>query len=125
MAEVLESRHLWNPAVALRRMGEDIDLLSSVVDYFLEDFPNLLQDLTERIDASDAEEACRLAHSLKGLCSNFEAAAATQAGAVLEAACTDENFEEALELISPLTEQLRQLTLVLTEWKESNSNLAA
>ncbi len=125
MAEVSESGHLWHPAVALRRMGEDSELLSSIVDYFLEDFPNLLQGLTERIDASDAEEACRLAHSLKGLCSNFDAEAATQAGAVLEAACADENFEEASELISPLTEQLRQLTLVLRAWKESNSNLAA
>lgn len=121
MSDVPEHGDLWNPTVALRRMGADADLLSSMVDYFLEDSPTLLQDLKKRIDAGDAAEACGVAHSLKGLCSNFEAAAATRAGAVLETACTVETLDAASALISPLTEQLRQLSLALTAWRASYS----
>ena len=120
VSEVIEPRELWNPIVVLRRMGADVDLLSSMVDYFLEDSPLLIEELKQRIDAGDAGEACRVAHSLKGLCSNFEAEAATRAGAVVEAACFAERLDEASALIAPLTEQVRQLSLALTGWKESN-----
>jgi len=102
-------------------MGADADLLSSMVDYFLEDSPSLLQELKLRIDAGDAIEACRVAHSLKGLCSNFEAEAAIRAGALVEAACSSENLDDASALTAPLTVQLRQLSSALTAWKESNS----
>ncbi len=121
VSEVQEFSDRWNPAVTLRRMGADVDLLSSMVDYFLEDYPSLLQDLKERIDVGDAGEACRAAHSLKGLCSNFEAEAATRAGALVEAACAAETLDEASVLVGPLAEQLRQLSLALSAWKESNS----
>ncbi len=122
VSEVPE-RDLWHPSVALRRMGGDTDLLSSMVDYFLEDSPALLLTLKERIDASDVAEASRVAHSLKGLCANFEAEAATRVGASIEAACTSEKLDEAAALISPLTEQLHLLAHALTVWKETNSQV--
>jgi HPt (histidine-containing phosphotransfer) domain-containing protein len=117
MSESIEPGKLWNPAVALRRMGSDCDLLCCMVDYFLEDSQLLLRDLKLRIDAGDAPEACRLAHSLKSLCCNIEAEAATQAAAFAESACMEENLDEASASIPPLTEQLHQLSLVLEIWK--------
>ena len=121
VSEAPKSRDLWHPAVVLRRMGSDADLLCSMVDYFLEDSPSLLRDLKKRIEAGDAAEACRVAHSLKGLCLNFDAEAATQVGALLESACIAKKLDEASELISPLTEELRQLSIALTDWRELNS----
>ena len=115
---------VWYPSVALRRMGGDAELLSSMVEYFLEDSPALLLTLKERIDASDVAEACRIAHSLKGLCANFEAETVTRFGALIEAACASGKFDEASALIPPLTEQLRLLVLALTAWKEASSQPA-
>ena len=117
MSESIESGKLWNPTVALRRMGADSDLLCCMVDYFLEDSQLLLRDLKLRIDAGDAPEACRLAHSLKSLCCNIEAESATQAAAFAEAACREEALDAASALIPPLTEQLHQLSLALAIWK--------
>lgn len=121
VSESIEPYKLWNPDVALRRMGADTELLHTMVDYFLEDSLLLLQELRERIDAGDTAEASRIAHSLKGLCSNFEAKAATRVGAAVEAACMAGTLAEASSLIPTLTEQLSQLSHALMEWKESHS----
>jgi two-component system sensor histidine kinase/response regulator len=124
VSEVLNPSDLWNPTVALRRMGADADLLASMVDYFLEDCPALLEELKQRLEAADESEATRVVHSLKGLCANFEAEAATRAAASVEAACIASQLDEASGLVLPLTEQLRELSLALTVWKESNSEAA-
>ena len=121
VSESSEPHQPWNPDIALRRMGADTNLLCTMIDYFLEDSLILLQELKQRIDAGDAAEASRLAHSLKGLGSNFEADAVTRAGAMVEAACMAETFEEASALISPLTEHLGELSCALTAWRESRS----
>ncbi len=124
VSEITQSRELWNPAVVLRRMGGDTELLSSMVDYFLEDSPSLLEELKRLIDAGDAVEACRVAHSLKGLCSNFDAEAATQAGAAVEATCNAGKLEEASALVLPLSEELRQLSPALIAWQKANTTAA-
>jgi HPt (histidine-containing phosphotransfer) domain-containing protein len=121
VSESIKPCKLWNPDIALRRMGADTDLLCTMVDYFLEDSLLLLLDLRQRISAGDALEASRVAHSLKGLCSNFEAEAATRAGAAVEAACMAATLQEASSLIPTLAEQLSQLSHALMEWKESHS----
>jgi len=120
MSDVIKPRNLWNPVVALRRMGADTSLLSCMVDYFLEDSPLLLRDLKQSIDAGDAPEASRLAHSLRSLCCNIEANDAAQAGTLVEAACVADTLDEASALIPPLTEQVRRLSDVLSMWKTSN-----
>lgn len=120
MSDMIKPGNLWNPVVALRRMGADTSLLSCMVDYFLEDSQVLLRDLKQNIDAGDAPEASRLAHSLKSLCFNIEADDAARAGTLVEAACMAETLDEASALLPPLTEQVRQLSDVLSIWKTSN-----
>ena len=120
MSDMIKPDNLWNPVVALRRMGADTSLLCCMVDFFLEDSPLLLRDLKQKIDAGDAPEANRLAHSLKSLCSNIEAADAAHAGNLVEAACRAESLDQASALIPPLTEQVRRLSDVLSIWKNSN-----
>lgn len=124
MSESNESRELWNPAVALRRMGADTDLLCCMIDCFVEDSQLLLQELKERIEAGDVPEASRMAHSLKGLSSNFDADAATEAGAIMEAACVAMTLDEASALLPQLTKQIDQLSRALTHWKNAQSQAA-
>ena len=46
VSESIEPYKLWNPDVALRRMGADTELLHTMVDYFLEDSLLLLPSIT-------------------------------------------------------------------------------
>ncbi len=112
---------LWKPDVALRRMGGDVELLSSMVDYFLEDSPALLQELRQLTEAGNSAEASRVAHSLKGLCSNFEATEATQVLAAAETACMAGKLNEAQQLFPTLTEKTAQLSQELTNWQRQQA----
>lgn len=112
---------LWKPDVALRRMGGDVELLSSMVDYFVEDSPALLQELQQLLEDGNSAEASRVAHSLKGLCSNFEASEATQVVAAAEAACMAGKLNEAMQLFPTLTEKTTQLSQELTNWQHQQA----
>ena len=117
IADNFTSSELWNPDVALRRMGHDSTLLCTLVDYFLEDSPVLLQQLHDLIHIGDAEESSRLAHNLKGLCANFEARAAINVAADTENACRNGNFPDAIPLFKLLNEEIRKLVPSLTSWQ--------
>jgi HPt (histidine-containing phosphotransfer) domain-containing protein len=66
---------------ALRRLGNDPELLRELALIYVEDAPGLLEKAGQGIDPAQLEEAARSAHSLKGLASNFSAAAAEAAQA--------------------------------------------
>ncbi len=112
---------LWKPDVALRRMGGDIELLSSMVDYFHEDSPKLLAELQQLVTAGNSAEAARAAHSLKGLCANFEAAESTQAGSEIETACMSGKLIDAEQLLPQLTEKFAKLLQELIEWQDQQA----
>lgn len=108
---------LWKPDVALRRMGGDIELLSSMVDYFLEDSPALLAELQQLVEDGNTAEATRAAHSLKGLCSNFEAVEATQAGLEVESGCMSGKLQDVKQRLPQLIQTFARLSQELIEWQ--------
>ncbi len=114
-------REPWQPAVALRRMGDDKGLLCSMVEYFLEDSPVLLQQLHELIATGDSGEASRVAHSLKGLCANFEADAAIRVAGLTEIACREGKFIDAASLLHSLNDEIRTLSPSLESWQRENA----
>ena len=114
-------REPWQPAVALRRMGGDKELLCSLVEYFLEDSPVLLRQLQELIATGDAEEASRVAHSLRGLCANFDADAAIRVAGHTEIACREGKFIDAATLLHSLKDEIRRLSPSLVSWQIENA----
>lgn len=108
---------LWNPDVALRRMGGDIELLSSMVDYFVEDSPALLAELRQLVEDGNTAEAARAAHSLKGLSSNFEAVEATQAGLEIESGCMSGKLQDVKQRLPQLLQTFARLSQELIEWQ--------
>jgi HPt (histidine-containing phosphotransfer) domain-containing protein len=72
-------------AQALRRLGNDSELLRELALICVEDAPGLLENAAKGLDPAQLDAAARSAHSLKGLSSNFSAAAA-QAAHAAEAA---------------------------------------
>ena len=118
VSEKSKPLEFWKPDVALRRMGGDIELLSSMVDYFLEDSPTLLAELQQLVHDGNSAEAARVAHSLKGLCANFEAADATQAGSEMESVCMSGMLSDAEQLLPQLTEKFAKLSRELGDWQD-------
>lgn len=112
-----DRQRLWCPDAALRRTGNDSGLLASMVDFFLEDAPGLLRQLRQNLEDGDALEATRAAHSLKGLCMNFEANEAVEAARRVEEHCRRTQLAEAVPLVDPLDQLVRRLMEQLALWK--------
>ena len=122
LSDSLEStKSVWDVDVALKRMGGDTTILESMVDYFFEDSPVLLQQLQGCLESGDIPEATRVAHSLKGLCANFEATQAVECAGKIEAACRENRVSEASLLLSRLQPAVQQLSAALSEWRSEMS----
>lgn len=57
------------------------DFIDELIDAFLEDAPNMIQNMQSALDSKDVESFCRNAHSLK---SNANTFGATELGALAE-----------------------------------------
>ncbi len=114
---------IWNPVVALKRMDNDRGLLASLVEYFFEDSPVLLNELPLAISRTDSLEATRTAHSIKGLCANFEAINAVSSAQQIEKACREGHFDLATRLLPTLHKHMDELRVSLAEWTKTQESL--
>jgi PAS domain S-box-containing protein len=71
-------------ALALSRVGGDVDLLKEVIELFLDDYPGTFEKIKNAVAASDASALEHHAHSLKGSVSTFGANRAFEAAFALE-----------------------------------------
>jgi HPt (histidine-containing phosphotransfer) domain-containing protein len=71
-------------AAALRRLEGSQELLRDLINFFLEDAPDLLSTIEHALETGDLLRVRRAAHSLKGLAANFGAESATVAASCLE-----------------------------------------
>lgn len=85
MITMPHNRAVADREIALRRLGGDEALLRTLVGFFLEDAPTLVDQLHEAIEAGDWGSVALKAHSLKGLSSTFEAIPFMQVAATMEA----------------------------------------
>jgi two-component system, sensor histidine kinase and response regulator len=115
------SSAFWDPEAALRRMGDDRELLCDMIDYFHQDSPSLLRQLGELIEAGAASESSRIAHSLRGLCANFDATAAIRVAADTETACRAGKFTDAAAQLNFLHGEIAKLSKSLTIWQGKNA----
>ena len=69
---------------ALERVDGDTELLSEIVDLFLNDVDALTDDIRQAVSAADASRIMRSAHRLKGSVATLAARRATEAALRLE-----------------------------------------
>lgn len=81
---VEEQLRQLDEAAALTRVGGDRDLLREIVDLFLSDYPNTLDQIRSAVQSRDAKALEHHAHSLKGSVSTFGAQEAFDAAFSLE-----------------------------------------
>lgn len=105
---------------ALKRTGDDVEILNDMVNYFFEDTSNLMQEALECAEKGDAAETARAAHSLKGLCANFNAHSATEAAKVVEDIGLSGDLNHVSEALTTLQKELTILTEGLHQWQAEN-----
>jgi PAS domain S-box-containing protein len=108
---------LFNMENALKRVGNDPEILNSMVDYFFEDAPGLLREIAQQVQVEDADELARAAHSLKGLCANFDATAATEAARAIEEMGHSGDLQSVPEAIPLLESEVARLIRALLKWR--------
>lgn len=108
----------WSPVDLLRKVDNDIDLATELVQIFLEDVAEMSDDICSAARSGDAARLASAAHAYKG------SAAAIGADAVASAACSLEQEGRAgncdveielayfLEIESRLIEELSAATTV-------------
>lgn len=116
-----KSSEVWCPDSVLPRMGNDLELVGSLIGFFLEDVPPLLKDLEREIGMQSSETATRHAHSLKGLCANYDADSATATARSMEQFCRESRFDEAGALLPELIKRCNELGLALRAWRETHT----
>ncbi len=110
---------VFEPENVLKRLGDDQRILDTLIEFFLEDYPALLERLQDALRINDAAEATLAAHSLKGLAANFNAHAAVAAAATLEKAGQDQDLASVAEGLPMLTSEFIQLAQSLEDYRRA------
>lgn len=97
-------------AIALERVGGDLELLQEVARLFIDDCPNCMQSIRAAIDAGDPKALERAAHNLKGAVANFGAKNTVEAALKLEQMGRAGQIEGAEQAYSALSASLERLT---------------
>jgi HPt (histidine-containing phosphotransfer) domain-containing protein len=99
----------FNLDVARHRMNDDEELLTEMMQLYLEDSGPLLQRVRQAARDNDLQELERAAHSLKGLAANFEAKDAQAAAQAVEFAARDHVTDDMTPLIAVLESETERL----------------
>ncbi|MEN3335895.1 MAG: hypothetical protein V7641_5260 [Blastocatellia bacterium] len=99
----------------LANMDGDVEFLRSVVQVFLDSYPNHLTQVEEGIRQQDSERIQEAAHTLKGALGGLQAKAAYEATLVLEKFARADNFAGARQSLADLQSEIERLKLALDE----------
>jgi HPt (histidine-containing phosphotransfer) domain-containing protein len=100
----------FDPDEARRQVGDDEAILRDVIGLFIEDNPKREAELRRALERRDAELLERAAHTIKGSCVIFGAAAAREAAHALELLGRGRSFEGATEAIARLSKETERFS---------------
>lgn len=100
---------------ALSRLGNDADLLTAIIQIYLEDSPGLIERIKTAVTNRDASALQRAAHSLKGLAATLSAADVTCSASRLEHMGGSCNLRDSEACLEDLQVAARELDAVLRQ----------
>jgi PAS domain S-box-containing protein len=98
---------------ALDAVGGDAELLKEVVVAFLEECPQVLSRARAALEAGNATEVARAAHTLRGAMSTLAARKAFDDASRLEESAKSNRLREGAQLLDPLETEIHRLSGVL------------
>jgi two-component system sensor histidine kinase/response regulator len=108
--------HIINKDEVMERIGGDMELLSEMVEIFLDDNPDLMKKMQDAILKGDAITLERAAHTLKGSVGNFSAVKAYDAALKLEKMSRDNDITNAEKAFALLENEIQQLKTALAKF---------
>ena len=96
-------------ALALARVGGDLELLKEIAVLFLDEYPRALDDMHRAVATGDAKLLDRAAHGLKGSVANFCAQTAEDAAFQLEQMGRTQKLDQAPQTLAALEQALANL----------------
>ena len=97
----------------MHRIGNDVELLNTVVKLFREDCQPHLEEIRAALGADDSQRLKKAAHTLKGSSANLGGARAAQSALVVETLAHEECLDKADEPISQLEIEIELLITAL------------
>lgn len=97
----------------MQRVEDDLELADEMIEMFLTSSPTLLDELEAAVGKRDSDAIERTTHALKGALQNMCAARATEAAAILENACEEEDLEQTLKSFARFREELKRFQSAL------------
>ncbi len=105
-------------STAIKRLGNDQQLMNDLINFFFEDFPSLLEDMRGAILRHDWNRLQRAAHSFKGLAANFDANSTVQAMQALELQSATQDPERLSKLLADAELEVARLTAALAQYQQ-------
>jgi HPt (histidine-containing phosphotransfer) domain-containing protein len=96
-------------------MGGDDAFVAELIEQFVTDSPALVATARKGIEAGDADEVRRAAHTLKSNAATFGANELADRSSRLEAAAKAEALDDAPERIDAIAEELERVHAALRE----------
>ena len=95
-------RGLFDLPSAMRRVGDDRQLVADLAVIYLEDLPEIRGQIASALDDRNGSVLSRHIHSLKGLAANFGASRLVALAQRLEAEARDGEFDQVRTMLSQL-----------------------
>ena len=112
---------VFNHGEMRNRLGDDLDLVTELIELFLEESPKLLVDVQIAVQRRDAKAIERTAHRLKGSAGKFGMNATVKTAMLLEVLGRTGDLADADVTCQSLCEELRQLQDELDQWREAET----
>lgn len=104
---------------ALRRLRGDRQLLLDLITFFLEDYPQVMEDIHRAAQQRNGDALSLAAHSLKGLASNFDAHEVIEMAGAMEQHAKGGDLASAAQLVPALEVALNRLVADLGNYREA------
>ncbi len=100
---------VWSESGLLARVGGSEQLLHEIIGLFLEDCPQLVEDIRRGLARGDAPAVSRAAHTLKGSAGNFDAKEVTALAQRLEARAREGDLETSRSTFAMLEKTVTEM----------------
>ena len=112
----------FDQAQLMERIDGDVEFLGECIEIFDEDATPLFENIREAVAARDAAALVSQAHTLKGMLSNFCAAAAERAAKDLEMRGRENRLQDCDAAVTTLDDELRRLRADLQTFLEAQQS---
>lgn len=101
------SEPLFDENRFLQSLAGDVELARELLSAFLEDSPERADSLSEALERGDADQASKMAHSLKGMCGVVRSTEIANLALGMEESAKAGNLEKTSELFVLFLDKLK------------------